>query len=331
MRISDEQPADTAEGHGYWPERDVAEHQRQWEWFRSRWNSHDEAVAGPLEVQWAQLDREPPFAVIGSEGAEGSIVVALGREDAALRFVRAEGGREVTLPSVARTLGVSPVDMDRARAAILDGLEQSERIAGRSPVERAPLDWHDLRRVDRYTDALETGYGNAWLALEHEGFNPDGIWTGTEVKPSDAALDRFAVLGRTATATATTMLAAGDKDEHVMFAARVLTGAPWDRSAQREKVEEQLDERLAGMGLHSIARQTQREFSNHRVRGISMASDQISARVAQRESVAEGEPGGPNVVQRNRERMARQVPARIRDEDPAAPVRQRSVERKPVR
>lgn len=331
MRIPDEQPADTAEGHGQWPGRDVEEHQQQWEWFRSRWNSHDEVVAGPLEVQWAQLDREPPFAVIGSEGAEDSIIVALGPEDAALRFIRAEGGRGVTLPSAARTLGVSPVEMDRARAAILDGLEQSERIAGRSPVERAPLDWHDLRRVDRYTDALEDGYRTAWSTLEADGFNPDGIWTGAEVKPSDAALDRFARLGRTATTMGASLLAVGDSDEHVMYAVRVLTGGPWDRSARRGEVEEQLDERLTGMGLHSIARQTQREFNNHRVRGITTASDQISALVAERARVAAEESSGPSVKHANRERMARQVPARIRDEDPTAPVRQRSVERKPVR
>ena len=331
MRIPDEQPADTTEGHGHWPGRDVAEHQRQWEWFRSRWNSHDEAVAGPLEVQWAQLDREPPFAVVGRDGADDSIMVALGREDAALRFIHADGGREVTLPSAARTLGVSAVDLDRARAAILDGLEQSERIAGRTPVELAARDWHDLRRVDRYTDALETGYRTAWQALEHEGFNPDGIWAGTEVKPSDAALDRFAVLGRTATATAAAMLAAGDKDEHVMFAVRVLVGGPWDRSAEREAVKEQLDDRLAGMGLHPIAQQTHRDFDNHRVRGIVRAGDQISTLLARRESGVPEQPEGPSIEQLNRERMARQVPARIRDEDPAAPVRQRSVERKPVR
>lgn len=331
MRIPDEQPADTAEGHGRWPGRDVAEHQRQWEWFRSRWNSHDEAVAGPLEVQWAQLDREPPFAVIGSEGAEGSIIVALGREDAALRFVRAEGGREVTLPRAARTLGVSPVDMDRARAAILDGLEQSERIAGRTPVELAARDWHDLRRVDRYTDALEDGYRTAWSALEAEGFNPDGMWAGVELKLSDDALDRFARLGRTATTMGESLLAAGDSDEHVMYAVRVLVGGPWDRSAEREAVEEQLDDRLAGMGLHPIAQQAHRDFGNHRVRGIVRASDQISTLLTSRESVVPEQPEGPSIEQLNSERMARQVPARIRDEDPTAPVRQRSVERKPVR
>lgn len=331
MRIPDEQPADTAEGHGRWPGRDVAEHQRQWEWFRSRWNSHDEAAAGPLEVQWAQLDREPPFAVIGSEGAEGSIIVALGREDAALRFVRAEGGREVTLPRAARTLGVSPVDMDRARAAILDGLEQSERIAGRTPVELAARDWHDLRRVDRYTDALEDGYRTAWSALEAEGFNPDGMWAGVELKLSDAALDRFARLGRTATTMGESLLAAGDSDEHVMYAVRVLVGGPWDRSAEREAVEEQLDDRLAGMGLHPIAQQAHRDYDNHRVRGIVRAGDQISTLLTSRESVVPEQPEGPSIEQLNRERMARQVPARIRDEDPTAPVRQRSVERKPVR
>ena len=125
MRISDEQPADTAEGHGYWPGRDVAEHQRQWEWFRSRWNSHDEAVAGPLEVQWAQLDREPPFAVIGSEERRAaSSWHWAGRMSRSASSARKVGGK--TLPSAARTLGVSPVDMDRARAAILDGLERSK-------------------------------------------------------------------------------------------------------------------------------------------------------------------------------------------------------------
>lgn len=321
MRIPEEQPADTAEGHGRWPGRDVAEHHKQWEWFRSRWNSHDEAVAGPLEVRGAQLDREPPFAVIGSEGAEDSIIVALGREDPALRFIRAEGGREVTLPSAARTLGVSPVDMDRARAAILDGLEQSERIAGRTPVELAPLDWHDLRRVDRYVDALEAGYNTARSTLEDEGFNVDGMMPGFTMKPSDESLQRFAVLGRSATANATAVLAEGDKYEDVMVAVEVLTGNPWEWSAQREAVTEQLQERLEGVGLRSIYMQTKEDFNDYRVRGMIEAGKQISAKVAESESAAAERSAAPNVQQLNKERMARQVPARIRDEDPAAALR----------
>lgn len=331
MRIPDEQPAHTAEHGAHWPGRDVAEHQKQWEWFRSRWNAHDEAVAGPLEVQWTQLDREPPFAVIGREGAEDSVIVALGRDDAALRFIRAEGGREVTLPSAARALGVSAVDMDRARAAILDGLEQSERIAGRSPVQTPESVWTDLRRVDRYVDALETGYNTARSTLEAEGFNVDGMMPGFTMKPSDEALQRFAALGRSATANAAVVLAEGDSYEDVMVAVEMLTGHPWEWSAQRQEVEERLEERLDGLGLRSIARQTRADFNDYRVRGILEAGRQISGKVAERESAVAERSVAPSVQQLNRERMARQVPARIRDEDPLAPMRQRSVERKPVR
>ena len=116
-----------------------------------------------------------------------------------------------------------------------------------------------------------------------------------------------------------------------MVAVEVLTGHPWEWSAQRQEVEERLEERLDGLGLRSIARQTRADFNDYRVRGILEAGRQISGKVAERESAVAERSVAPSVQQLNRERMARQVPARIRDEDPSAPMRQRSVERKPVR
>ena len=321
MRIPDEQPLHTAEGSGRWTGRDVAEHEKQWERFRTRWNAHNEVVAGPLAVQWAQLDREPPFAVVGREGAEDSIIVSLGREDAALRFVRADGGREVTLPSAARTLGVSAVEMDRARAAILDGLEQSERSAGRSPGETPRVVWGDPRRVDRFVDALEAGYNAARSTLESEGFNVDGMMPGFRLDLSDEAVQRFAVLGRSGTANAAAVLAEGDRYEDLMDAVEVLVGTPWERSAQRQEVVEELGERLEAVGLRGIYRQTRENFNDYRVWGMIEAGDQISKKVAEYESAHAGRSPARSVRQLNEERMARQVTARIRDEDPVAPLR----------
>lgn len=328
MRIPADQPADSAESRGQrWLLRHEAEHAKQWKWFKHRWNDHTEAVSGPLSVQWAQLDREPPFAVVGSESAEEEVAVALGRDDARLRFIRTEGGRSVTLPNAARTLGVHPVQMNRAAAAILDGLEQSERIAGRTPVQIAPSDWVDLRRFDRFSDALEAGYRTAWSALEDEGINVDGMLPGAQLKLSEEKVHRFAVLGRSATANAAATLAEGDTAKDVMVAVEVLTGNPWDQSEQRAEVEERLDERLAGMGLHTVGRQTKADFDNARVRGIVRAGDQIGSMALERESAAAPRASGRSVREVNEERMARQVPARIRDEDSLLSLRPRSVRR----
>lgn len=325
MKIPTEKPADTAESAGQrWPLRVEDEHREQWAWFKARWNVHSEAVSGPLEVRWAQLDREPPFAVIGREGAEESITVALGRDDAALRFIRTEGGRNMTLPSAARVLGVRPVEMDRARAAILDGLEQSERIAGRTPVEPALNDWVDLSRLDRYLNALESGYITATSTLADEGINAVGVRPGVQLSLSDETVQRFAVLGRSATANAAAVLEHGDGAEDVMVAVEVLTGNPWERSAEREALEEQLDVRLRGIGHHTIAEQSRRDFNRARVRGVAIAGDQISNLVAESETAREDWPDPPSVPHRNQERMERQVTARIRDEDPVASLHSRA-------
>ncbi|HEX7352573.1 hypothetical protein [Brachybacterium sp.] len=320
MKIPSEKPADTAESVGQrWPLRVEDEHREQWEWFKARWNAHSEAVSGPLEVRWAQLDREPPFAVIGREGAEESITVALSRDGAALRFIRTEGGRNMTLPSAARVLEVRPVEMDRARAAILDGLEQSERIAGRTPVQAALNDWVDLSKLARYRDAIESGYMTATSTLLNEGINPDGVWTDEHLSLSDEAVQRFAVLGRSATANAAAVLEHGDRAEDLMVAVEVLTGNPWEWSVERKELEDQLDERLRGIGLHTIAEQSRRDFNRARVRGVAIAGGQISNLVAERPRVER--LSSRNVQQRNEERMERQVTARIRDEDPTAALR----------
>lgn len=322
MRIPTEKPADTAESIGQrWPARFEAEHQEQWEWFKARWNDHSEAVSGPLEVQWAQLDREPPFAVVGREGAEENITVALGRSDAALSFIHTEGGRHMTLPSAARALGVGPVEMDRAAAAILDGLEQSERIAGRSPADPVLTDWVDLRKFDRYLYALESGYITATKTLADEGINADAVRPDSQLSLSDDAVQRFAVLGRSATANAAAVLAHGDEAEDLMVAVEVLTGNPWERSNEREELEEQLNTRLRGIGLHEIAEQSRRTFNRARVHGIGIAGGQISGMVAESESAGVERSEARSVQQRNQERMERRVPARIRDEDPVPALR----------
>lgn len=319
MQIHSEMSADSAEQR--WPLRDEAEHREQWGWFKARWNAHDEAVRGPLEVRWAQLDREPPFAVVGREGKEESVVVALGREDQHLRFFRAEGGRGLKLRQAARDLGVRTVDIDRAAAAILDGLEQSERVAGRTPVEAPSYEWMDPRRFDRYDEALGDGYLAARASLAEVGINSDAVWQGVKLDLSDERVQHFAVLGRSATSNAAMVLENGDRTEDVMVAVEVLTANPWDRSSRREDVEEELHERLRAVGLRTIWEQTSRVYDSAQVRGIGRAGDQISAAVAASERANAERPAAGEIQQLNKERMARQVPARIRDEDPAIGLR----------
>lgn len=117
---------------------DLGEYERQWEAFDARWRAHPGVAEGPLEVRQAVLRREPPRVVLGRGGVDEQVSAALGREQAAVTFRARSTGEELSLPAAARALGVHPVEMDRARAAILDGLEQSEAAAGRTPADRAP-------------------------------------------------------------------------------------------------------------------------------------------------------------------------------------------------
>ena len=74
-----------------WRERIDGELGEQWDWFRARWNDHGEVVRGPLEVKTTQLEKDPPFAMVGRADEDESIVVALGYEDTHLRFIRPVG------------------------------------------------------------------------------------------------------------------------------------------------------------------------------------------------------------------------------------------------
>lgn len=111
----------------------------QWAAFEERWRAHSGAAEGPLWVCSSALSQEPPPVTIGSGASDGRVTAALGREQQPVVFTSVLTGEQVSLRDAARTLGVHPVQMEQARAAVLDGLEQSERAAGRSPADRAPL------------------------------------------------------------------------------------------------------------------------------------------------------------------------------------------------
>ncbi|MDN5685839.1 MAG: hypothetical protein L0G94_04035 [Brachybacterium sp.] len=301
-----------------WPDRIDGELREQWDWFRARWNDHDEVVRGPLEVKTTQLEKDPPFAMVGRADQDKSIVVALGYEDTHLRFIRPEGGRQISLPQAARDVGIRPGEMDRAAAAILDGLEQSERIAGRTPADRPSYEWIDVGRLDRYSDALMDGLLEAERTLHDEGLNPDAMWAGSTLDLRDERVERFALKGRSATANVARVLEDGDRTEDLMVAAEVLAANPWEESSLREKVEEDLGERLRNVGLHEVRPQIRREFKSQTVKGIGRMGEQISDRVAEQEKAEEKNTAAPRpaVRERNARRMAQRAPAGIRAEDP---------------
>lgn len=112
---------------------------RLWEVFDERWRAQPEVANGPLSVREMVLDQEPPRVVLGSAVSEGRVTAALGRDMSSVVFTSVVSGRSISLRTAARVLGIHAVEMDRARAAVLDGLEQSERVAGRTPADRAPL------------------------------------------------------------------------------------------------------------------------------------------------------------------------------------------------
>lgn len=265
-----------------WPERDAVEHRQQWEAFSARWNAHREVVNGPLQIQRTQLDREPPFAVVSGEDDGQRVRVAMSRGDERAIFTRADGGGQVSMRQAADVLGVHAVELDRARAAIVDGLEQSERAAGRTPADRAPYAWvnMDSDLNERYDEALEQGYVMADQTLRGLGINPTPLaWSSEQLRPS-ADLDQLALTGRSATANVAALLENGDRTEDVMLAVEVLTANPWDRSALREGVEEQLYQRLEGMGLRAPAAQQRHAPYVRGRQGVDNAGEQIAALTA---------------------------------------------------
>lgn len=114
----------------------------QQEAFEARWRSWADPAESVLEVRSAVLDEEPPRVTLGRKGMEDSgdqVTVALGRDDGPATYLVDEQSMRLSVRAAAQTLNVSGPEMSGARSAVLDGLEQSERSAGRTPADRAPV------------------------------------------------------------------------------------------------------------------------------------------------------------------------------------------------
>ena len=74
----------------------------------------------------------------GLDDPEQQVTVALGRDDGPATYLVDEQNVRLSVREAAQTLYVSGPEMSGARAAVLDGLEQSERAAGRTPADPCP-------------------------------------------------------------------------------------------------------------------------------------------------------------------------------------------------
>lgn len=149
--------------------------------FDVRWNAWADPTRSLLEVRSAVLDEEPPRVTLGRKGVddpEEQVTVALGRDDGpATYLVDAENVR-LSVREAAQTLYVSGPEMSGARAAALDGLEQSERMARRTPADRAPVkgEW-SLVEKETITAAQAQS-----LIAEHAENAPDGTSWHEDIK-----------------------------------------------------------------------------------------------------------------------------------------------------
>lgn len=118
--------------HGSSEQRDAME---------ARWSAWAGPAQSVLEVRGAVLDEEPPRVTLGRAGVddpEQQVTVALGRDDGPATYLVDAQSVRLSVREAAQTLYVNGPEMSGARAAVLDGLEQSERAAGRTPADRAP-------------------------------------------------------------------------------------------------------------------------------------------------------------------------------------------------
>lgn len=112
----------------------------RWKAWTDQWQ-RDTGFATGLEVRRMVLTEEPPRVVLSRDGLpvpEGEVTVSLGRYDGSAVQQHDHEGQRLTVREAAGKLEISTPTMDGARWAVLDGLEQSEAAAGRTPADRAP-------------------------------------------------------------------------------------------------------------------------------------------------------------------------------------------------
>lgn len=112
----------------------------RWQAWTDQW-ARETGVSTGLEVRRAVLDEEPPRVVLGRDGLPehaDEVTVSLGRDEGPATRQYNYAGQRVSPRQAADTLAISAPAMQGARLAVLDGLEQSEAAAGRTPADRAP-------------------------------------------------------------------------------------------------------------------------------------------------------------------------------------------------
>ena len=288
---------------------DLTEYERQWEAFDARWRAHPGVAEGPLDVRQAVLRTEPPRVVLGREGNAEQVSVALGREQAAVTFRARSTGEELSLPAAARALGVHPVEMDRARAAILDGLEQSEAAAGRTPADRAGADrsrdGHGLRdgEFQIQADAI----------LDRVDPVLDDLFQGIKVDVT---------LRESAGKTVATITDAEDGSDRRVVATPRSDGSLDYRTKDGNPLafdHEVAD--LLGLSTKDTGDMLRGLESGYRDASAATLAHRGDGAARQPSPTREPAPEQTSVRARNAERMARQVPAGIRDEEPGESLR----------
>lgn len=112
----------------------------RWQAWTEQWERETGFSTG-LEVRRAMLTDEPPRVVLGREGLPDTtdeVTVSLGRGDGPWIVQHDSAGQRLSLRETADLLAVNGPALRGARLAVLDGLEQSEAAAGRTPADRAP-------------------------------------------------------------------------------------------------------------------------------------------------------------------------------------------------
>lgn len=112
----------------------------RWKAWTEQWE-RDTGFTTGLEVRRMVLTEEPPRVVLGRDGlpdSEAEVMVSLGRDDGPAVRQHDHTGQRLSLRQAADRLAISTPTMGGARSAVLDGLEQSEAAAGRTPADRAP-------------------------------------------------------------------------------------------------------------------------------------------------------------------------------------------------
>lgn len=276
--------------------------ERQW----AEWMLHESDVMDDLEIRGKVLDEEPPRVTLGRRGVaelHREVTISLGRGDDPSVVRTDHLGERVSVRQAASMLGINGPQMNGAQAAVLDGLEQSERAAGRTPADRAPR----RASLSDLDGMMEEGLAVAAATLRGKGINVEELaWPGQRAVLSERSVRNLTDQGRSATAVVHDWLRSGPTEDATLESVGLLTANPWDQSVQRAAVERAVDERLVMMGLPSRADRLRAAFDGEGPRGVQSAVAEVGRRIAELEAgdaSRRAQPVPVSTLERNRRRM----------------------------